>query len=83
MAASGTYRGHVKVGQISKSRLEELRTLLDGVPIDNTPGSSWNCQNWVLSALELLKSHGHVKEHIDETFVRSELAKAEESDQWN
>jgi hypothetical protein len=79
LAASGTYRGHVKVGEIPRSRLDELEVLLGGVPVDNTPGSSWNCQNWVLSALEYLKECGYVGAAVDENFITSGLAASERS----
>lgn len=73
---SQTYMGRVAVGSIDLARQEDLLKVLGNVPI--TRGDlQWNCQNWVVAALEALRNNGfNVDVHTrDDLAAKLEQAK--------
>lgn len=65
------YRGSLVVGKID-SCLAEMEKLLQRVTVCRGR-EDWNCQNWVLSALEKLKACNYVARNISGNGVRNEL----------
>ncbi|KAH7884689.1 hypothetical protein F5I97DRAFT_1488063 [Phlebopus sp. FC_14] len=66
------YRGCLPLGDIDNSRLEEVDSLLQQVAVYRAR-EDWNCQNWVLAALDKLKSKGLVAPNVTPNGVRNEL----------
>ncbi|KAG1747152.1 uncharacterized protein EDB91DRAFT_72056 [Suillus paluster] len=66
------YRGCLVVGKIDSFSAEEINTLLQQVTVYRGR-ENWNCQNWVLAALERLKSCNYVASCVSRDAVRSEL----------
>jgi len=67
----GGYRGCLAVGQLD-SFSTEVDTLLQRVTV-HRGRDDWNCQDWVLAALERLKACGYVASNITGNGVRNEL----------
>jgi len=60
---SNTYMGSVKVGTVHKDRTFRADDIALATIVQRTPvvrgNLNWNCQNWVVAALERLKDAGH------------------------
>lgn len=55
----------VAIGRVEADIWPETPSLLRSVPISNAPG--WNCQNWVMSAINTLRQTGHLEESTQGT----------------
>ncbi|KAG0705719.1 hypothetical protein DFH29DRAFT_799598 [Suillus ampliporus] len=66
------YRGCLVVGKIDSFPAEAIDTLLKQVTVYRGR-ENWNCQNWVLAALERLKCCNYVASSVSRDAVRHEL----------
>lgn len=66
------YRGCLVVGEIDVNSEKEIGTLLQQVTVYRGR-ENWNCQNWVLAALERLKASNHIASTVSRDGVRNEL----------
>lgn len=66
------YRGCLVVGEIDVFSEKEIGTLLQQVTVYRGR-ENWNCQNWVLAALERLKASNHIASNVSRDGVRNEL----------
>ncbi|KAG1905562.1 uncharacterized protein F5891DRAFT_694665 [Suillus fuscotomentosus] len=66
------YRGCLAVGEIDVFSEKEIGALLRQVTVYRGR-ENWNCQNWVLAALERLKASNHIASNISRDGVRNEL----------
>ncbi|KAF9223448.1 hypothetical protein BS17DRAFT_781878 [Gyrodon lividus] len=69
---AGQYRGCLPLGDVDVSRIDELGPLMRQVRVYRGR-QDWNCQNWVLGAVEKLKVHGFVASNVTENGIRNEL----------
>ena len=58
--ASGRYLRSYVVGHVSSSNHDAAETLILGTPVDNN-SNVWNCQAWVVEALDSLERNGLFK----------------------
>jgi hypothetical protein len=65
------YRGCLVVGQVD-SFSAEVDALLQRITVFRSR-EDWNCQNWVLAALERLKAFNYVASNVSDNGVRNEL----------
>lgn len=79
---SGTYRGSLKIGQIQAVEREAFEEVIQSVPI-HLRRTDWNCQNWVVSALERLQAAGFLSKGV--TFNQQGLLNdlKEVNEKWN
>jgi hypothetical protein len=66
------YRGCLVVGEVNGGDLEEIEKGLENITIYRHR-IDWNCQNWVLAALERLKVRGCVGTNVTANGLRNEL----------
>ncbi|KAF8842087.1 hypothetical protein BDN67DRAFT_948373 [Paxillus ammoniavirescens] len=66
------YRGCLPLGDINASRLVEVAVLMQQVRV-HRGREDWNCQNWVLAAVEKLKAKGLVALDVTANGIRNEL----------
>lgn len=63
MKASESEKQMVRIGRIDADVWPEIPGLLEGVPVSTQAG--WNCQNWVMQAIEALKTVHYLDEDED------------------
>lgn len=66
------YRGCLPLGNIDLARSSEAERLMQQVVI-HRGREDWNCQNWVLSAVDKLKANGILPPHVSSDLIRSGL----------
>ncbi|KAF9237644.1 hypothetical protein BU15DRAFT_63033 [Melanogaster broomeanus] len=66
------YRGCLPLGEIDISRCDEVELLMRQVSVYRGR-EDWNCQNWVLGAVEKLKAKGLVTPNVTPNGIRNEL----------
>ncbi|KIJ62758.1 hypothetical protein HYDPIDRAFT_113850 [Hydnomerulius pinastri MD-312] len=66
------YRGCLSLGEIDPKRREEVDPLVQRVPVYRQR-RDWNCQNWVLAAVDRLKASELVGENVTSSGVRNDL----------
>lgn len=66
------YRGCLPLANVELARLAEAEHLMQQV-IVHRGREDWNCQNWVLAAVDKLKANGVLPPHISSDRIRSGL----------
>jgi len=66
------YRGCVHVGNAKEEELPMIKDVLSRVQVYRGR-EDWNCQNWVLSAVERLKQCGCICGNVTGNAIRNEL----------
>lgn len=66
------YRGCLPLCNISLDRVPEAEHLMQQVPVYRGR-EDWNCQNWVLAAVDMLKGDGLLPPHVSSDRIRSGL----------
>ncbi|KAF2187219.1 hypothetical protein K469DRAFT_125718 [Zopfia rhizophila CBS 207.26] len=61
MDRSQSRKEKIHVGRIEADVWPEVPSLLAGVPVSKQAG--WNCQNWVMQAIEALKNESYLEVH--------------------
>ena len=77
---SGAYRGAIRIGAIEANDRSRFEEILRKVPIyRNRP--DWNCQNWVVAAIERLQAAGFLQRDIvfSQQALLNDLKDVEES----
>jgi hypothetical protein len=82
---SNTYMGSVKVGSIHRDwafglEPKSLRSIVMGTPVVRG-NIGWNCQNWVMSALEGLRNAQHGIDQVTLKDLCGTLAQRKREDQ--
>jgi len=66
------YRGCLHVGDAKEEELSAVKDILSRVQVYRGR-EDWNCQNWVLAAVERLKQWGCVSANVTANGIRNEL----------
>ena len=71
--------GKVDIATVDTAQLEDFEKILRGVPI--TRGDlHWNCQNWVVEALQALKHGGFAVNALSHEELDASLKQAKKDD---
>lgn len=66
------YRGCLPLGDIDPARSTQVERLMQQVVV-HRGREDWNCQNWVLAAVDKLKANGLLPPHVSSDRIRSGL----------
>lgn len=66
------YRGCLHVGNVIEEELSVVKDILSRVQVYRHR-EDWNCQNWVLAAVERLKQNGSISANVTANGIRNEL----------
>lgn len=66
------YRGCLPLGNIDLARSAEVERLTQQVVV-HRGREDWNCQSWVLAAVDKLKANGLLPPHVSSEDIRGRL----------
>jgi hypothetical protein len=66
------YRGCLLLGEVKEENIEAMEKVLEKVPV-HRHRSDWNCTDWVLAALDILKAEEYITKDIASDWVRREM----------
>ena len=69
---ASAYRGCLPIGNIDIARSAEAEHLMQQVGV-HRGREDWNCQSWVLAAVDKLKASGLLPPHVSSDRIRSGL----------
>lgn len=67
---SSSIKEVLEVGAIPAGKIAQFKQILDSVGTDNNESTKWNCQNWSLEALSLLRWEGFVSEDYPNNVIQ-------------